>query len=224
MAPFATIYSYPDNFRVKRAKAIAALGGLTIVEYPNYKQGETNRTPSFLAKFPLGKCPALETHDGFTITEGLSICRFLADSGSKSGQLLGRDIKTRARIDEWSVFAEQEIVGNTMPILGMLVLKVTPFNQHRYDWCVGYLEKALERLGMALKTEDGTPRKFLVGEEITLADVMVGGALVRAGNFLMDREMLKVAPSIEGYLKGLLEVPEVGEAFGPLALVEERVR
>lgn len=109
-----------------------------------------------------------------------------------------------------------------MPILGMLVLKVTPFNQHRYDWCVGYLEKALGRLEMAL-TADGKAKKFLVGEEVTLADVMVGGALIRAGNFLMDREMLKGAPSIEGYLKGLLEIPEVGEAFGPLVLVEERV-
>ncbi|KAK0616546.1 hypothetical protein B0T14DRAFT_482848 [Immersiella caudata] len=225
MAPFATIYSYPDNFRVKRAKAIASLGGLTIIDFPNYTQGQTNTTPSFLSKFPLGKVPALETHDGFTITEGLSICRFLADSGSKASQLLGRDVHTRARIDEWSVFAEQEIVGHTMPILGMLVLKVTPFHQHRYDWCVGYLEKGLGRLEMALKGDgDGKARRFLVGEEVTLADVMVGGALIRAGNFLMDREMRKGAPSVEGYLRGLLEIPEMGEAFGELALVEERVK
>jgi len=119
-----------------------------------------------------------------------------------------------------------------MPILGMLVLKVTPFNQHRYTWCVGYLEKALARLEMALasptpaeedkKTEK---KKFLVGEEVTLADIMVGGALIRAGNFLMDRKMREAfAPSVEGYLRGLLEIPEVGEAFGPLVLVEERVK
>jgi len=45
------------------------------------------------------------------------------------------------------------------------------------------LEKALGRLGMAL-TADGKARNFL-GEKVTLADVMVGGALIRAGNFLM---------------------------------------
>lgn len=106
-----------------------------------------------------------------------------------------------------------------MPILGMLVLKVTPWNPHRYGWCVGYLEKALGRLETAVKG-----RMFLVGEEITLADVMVGGALLRAGNFLMDREMLKGAPSVEGYLRGLMDIPEIGEAFGKLVLCEERVK
>ena len=116
-------------------------------------------------------------------------------------------------------------MGNTMPILGMLVLKMTPFHQHRYDWCVGYLETALGRLHLALTADGkGKAKKFLVGDEVTLADVMVGGALIRAGNFLMDREMLKGAPSIEGYLRGLLEIPEVGAAFGPLVLVEERVK
>lgn len=40
----------------------------------------------------------------------------------------------------------------------------------------------------------------------------------------MDREMRNRAPSVEGYLRGLLEIPEMGEAFEELVLVEERVR
>lgn len=208
----------------EQAKAVALLGGLELYEDPSYKQGETNRTPAFLSKFPLGKVPALETSNGFAVTEGLSICRFLADSGSRAGQLLGRDVEARARIDEWSVFAEQELVGHTMPVLGMLVLRMTPFHRDRYDWCVRNLERALARLEMALEAEDG-PKKFLVGHEVTLADVMVAGALIRAGNFLMDREMVRdKAPSVPAYLGGLLEIPELGAAFGPLVLCEERVR
>ncbi|KAK4455382.1 elongation factor 1-gamma [Podospora aff. communis PSN243] len=223
--PFATIYSYPDNFRVKRAKATSLLSNLTLLESPSYTHNTTNRTPEFLSKFPLGKVPALETSTGFTLTEGFSICRFLADSGSRAAQLLGGDVETRARIDEWCVFAEMEVVGNVMPVLGMLVLKVTPWNEWRYGFCVGNLERALGVLeGVLSKGGEGGNKRFLVGEEITLADVMVGGALVRAGNFLMDKEMRRGVPAVEGYLRGLMEVPEMKEAFGELVLVEERVR
>lgn len=183
--------------------------------------GHTNHSAEFLSKFPLGKVPALETADGFTITEGHAICRFIAESGSKANQLLGRDIKTRARIDEWSCFAEQEIVGNTLPVLGMIVLKMTPFNQFRYDWCVKYLEKALGRLEIALKEGNG---RFLVGEELTLADIMVAGGLFRAGTFLMDVEMLKATPEVLRYMKGLLEIPEIGTAFGPFQVCEVRLK
>ncbi|KAK1760293.1 hypothetical protein QBC47DRAFT_419183 [Echria macrotheca] len=219
MAPFGTFYTYPQNFRVQRAKAVAALNGLEVVEDPNFKFRETNASPEYLAKFPLGKVPGFETADGFCLAESAAIARFLAASGPKAAQLLGADVKTAAKIDEWVFFEEAELVGNLIPLLLMAVLGLRPFDQGLYDMHVANFERALRRVEVGL--EGG--RRFLVGDKVTLADVMVGGALFFAGKFLMDSEMRgTVAPSVEGYLRGLLEVPEVGGAFGELVLCEAR--
>lgn len=183
--------------------------------------GVTNRSPEFLSKFPMGKVPTLETADGFCLAEGQAICRFVAESGSKSAQLLGTDTKTRAKIDEWACFAEQELTANTIPPLMMAVLKMYPYDEKRYDQCMGNMERAIKRVQIALEMGNG---KFLVGEQLTLADIMVAGPLHLAGKYIMDEEMMKAAPALKGWLEGLWEVPEVKEAFGGLEFCETRVK
>ncbi|KAK3317246.1 glutathione S-transferase [Cercophora scortea] len=220
MAPFGKIYTYPNNFRVQRAQALASLNGLEIEIAPDFVFGKTTKTPSFLAKFPMGKAPAFESADGFCIAEGHAICRYVADSGPNSAQLLGNDIKSRARIEEWSCFAENELVAHMMQPMYMSVLHIVPFDEGRYNQSIANLERALKRLAVAL--EDG--RKFLVGDHISMADVMVAGPLMVMGKHLMDAEMRALVPSVMEYLKGLLEIPEVGNAFGALELCETRAR
>jgi elongation factor 1-gamma len=183
--------------------------------------GTTNRTPEFLSKFPLGKVPVLETSDGFCLSEGQAIARFIAESGSKADQLLGSDTKTRAKIEEWSCFAEQEIGANIIPPLIMTVFKMAPFDEARYNHCLGNLERAVKRVQSELEKGEG---KFLVGDRITLADVMLGGSLILASKFLVDEEMRKVAPGVKAYLEGLFEVEEMKEAFGELSFCETRVK
>jgi elongation factor 1-gamma len=221
MAPFATIYSYPNNFRVQRAHALAALGGLELVDASDFVMGTTNRSEEFLAKFPMGKVPVLETSDGFCLSEGQAIARFIAESGSKAEQLLGADVKTHAKIEEWSAFAEQEICANIVPPLVMTILKIIPFDEAKYNQCTGNLERAIKRVEVALKNGNG---KFLVGDQLTLADIMVTGPLHLAAQLLMDPEMLKAAPSLKGYLEGIFEFPEVKGAFGELKFCEARVK
>ncbi|KAK3688996.1 glutathione S-transferase [Podospora appendiculata] len=220
MAPIGKIYTYPNNFRVQRAQALAALNGHEIEIDPAFVFGKTNKTPEFLAKFPMGKTPAFESADGFCLAEGHAICRYAADSGPNSGQLLGSDAKARARVEEWSCFAEHELVAHMMPPLYMCVLHIAPFDEARYAQSVASLERALKRLAVALA--DG--RKFLVGDHVSMADVMVAGPLMILGKHLMDREMRALVPSVVEYLKGLLEIPEVGNAFEALELCEVRVR
>ncbi len=42
----------------------------------NYVHFEDNKKPEFLAKFPHGKIPALETKDGFRVFETTAIARY----------------------------------------------------------------------------------------------------------------------------------------------------
>jgi len=96
-------------------------------------------------------------------------------------------------------------------------MKAWPFDQARYETVGVNLEKALARLEIALKQRKG---RFLVGEELTIADIIVGGALWFAMRSFVDKEMRKAAPSLEGYLRGFLELPEVGGTFRKLKLCE----
>jgi elongation factor 1-gamma len=189
---------------------------------PDFQMGVTNRTPEFLAKFPLGKVPAFESGDGsFALTEAQAIARYVAESGPKAGQLLGEDARTRALIEQWACFADQEIANAVLPPLLMCLAKLQPYDQGRYDSCVASLERCLRRIDAAL---DGGKNKFLVGGQLTLADVMVAGVLALAGRLVMDKEMRDKVPHVEAYLKGIMEVPEMKQAFGTLELCETRVK
>ncbi|KAK3949725.1 glutathione S-transferase [Pseudoneurospora amorphoporcata] len=226
MAPFATIYTYPNNMRVQRAQAVAKMNGLEVVEDNDFQLGNASdpKWASILSKFPFGKVPALSTSDGtLNLTEGQAIVRFLAESGPKADQLLGRTVVDRARIEQWACFAEQELMANlTPPMLMVYRPDLVPYAKEGYDTFAAKFERAVKYVETVLTKGNG---KFLVGEEVTVADVMVAGPLILASKLLLDAEMKKnSAPSVEGYLRGLLEVPELKEAFGELVTVQERVR
>lgn len=255
MAPIGKIYTYPDNYRVQRVslprfhphllpapqslnylvtcnlppqvQAIAALNGLQVEIAPDFQMGVTNRTPEFLAKFPLGKVPGFESADGkLLLSEGQAIARYVAESGPRAEQLLGglrgadAHAPTRALVDQWACFAEQELSANVIPLLLMAVTKMAPYDEARYERHVGALERALRALDAALR--DG--RRFLVGGQLTLADIMVLGPLQLATRLFVDAEMRKQAPRVEGYMKGLMEVPELKQAFGELQFCETRLK
>ncbi|KAL2157286.1 hypothetical protein VTH06DRAFT_6224 [Thermothelomyces fergusii] len=221
MAPIGRIYSYPGNYRVQRVQAIAALNGVEVEEAPDFQMGVTNKTPEFLAKFPLGKVPAFETADGsLYLTEAHAIARFVAESGPKADQLVGADPKTRALIEMWACFAEQELGANVVPPLLMVVAKLIPYNEAQYNSHAAAVERALRRIEHELK--DG--RKFLVGGQLTLADIMVAGPLQLGTRFLVDKDMRKEVPAVEAYLKGIMEIPEIKKAFGELQTCETRTK
>lgn len=56
-----TLYTYPKNFRAYKALIAAQFSGakVTVAPEADFKFGETNQSPDFLAKFPLGKVCAV---------------------------------------------------------------------------------------------------------------------------------------------------------------------
>lgn len=49
------MYTFPDNFRAFKALIAAQYSGADVKISPGFKFGETNKSKSFLEKFPLGK-------------------------------------------------------------------------------------------------------------------------------------------------------------------------
>lgn len=50
-----TLYTYPENFRGYKVQAAANYSGFNLNVDAGFQYGTTNKTPEFMAKFPLGK-------------------------------------------------------------------------------------------------------------------------------------------------------------------------
>lgn len=203
----------------EQAQVIAALNGLEVNVPADFKFGEDNKKPEFLAKFPLGKVPAFEGADGFNLVEGSAIAAYLAASGPLASQLLGTDPKTKAKIAEWTLFTDTELVAHFTPALVMMIGFV-PFDAARYDISAAAFTRALGRVETAVKGGN----KYLVGDQLTLADLEVAAALFYAGGFLMDAEMRKAVPGAVEYVKGIAATPEFAKVFGEYKPCETRVK
>ncbi|GAP84875.1 putative glutathione S-transferase-like protein [Rosellinia necatrix] len=218
MAPFGKIYTYPDNLRVHRALIIADLNGLEI-EIPPFTMRETNRTPEFLSKFALGKVPAFEGADGFALTESVAIATYIAKSGPKADQLLGKDAKTQALITQWASFAEFELANNAIVPIAMVVMKAYAMDENRFNSAIEGLERNARYLEVSLKGG----KKYLVGDRLTLADLMVTSFCYWAFKHLIGADLRKELPNLVAYVEAFANVPEHKKYYGELEMCETSV-
>ena len=63
----------------------------------DFKFGETNKSPEFLKKFPLGKVPAFEGSDGVLLTESNAIAYYVANDELRGGS----DASARAQVRDY---------------------------------------------------------------------------------------------------------------------------
>ncbi|KAI0489713.1 glutathione S-transferase [Xylaria cf. heliscus] len=218
MAPFGKIYTYANNLRVNRALIIADLNGLEI-EVPPFTMRQTNATPEFLSKFALGKVPAFEGADGFCLTESTAIATYLAKSGPKEGQLLGTDAKTQALITQWTSYTESGMFNNAFVPIAMVVLKLYTFDEKRFNDNVAALKRDAKYLEVALQGG----KKHLVGDRLTMADLMVTSVLYYSFKYLIDAELRKELPNLVAYMKNFADAPEHKKYYGELELCEKSI-
>ncbi|TGZ76868.1 putative translation elongation factor eEF-1B gamma subunit [Ascodesmis nigricans] len=208
MAPFGTIYTWgPGNPRVARATAIANLNGLEI-SVPEFSL-QTDRTPEWYAKFPLGKVPAFESASGdVLLTETLAITHYLALSGPRSHQLLGRTPAESAQIQQWTAHAEVEF-WPPIQIFNQILRGFRPADDAVIAENKGKIARALE---YAEKILEG--RKWIAGtEEITVADVSLASVLNVAFKAILGKEERKY-PKVLEWFERVTDVEEVKRAFG----------
>ena len=123
-------------------------------------KGET-RTPEFLARFPLGRIPAVELDDGRRLAESNAIIRYLA----RGSPLLPEDAFAQAKIDEWlfwEQYSHEPYVATTR--YHIVYLKRTL--DEREAWRVQRGEAALDLMDKRL-----ADRRWLTGESMTIADI-----------------------------------------------------
>lgn len=181
------IYSHPNNYRAQKALVAGAYSEVEIAQ-PAFKMGVDNKKPAFLAKFPLGKVPCLETPQG-PISESNAICRYVA-ALRPDKRLLGANYYEGALVSQWIEFSAHTLeparAAWLYPLDGIM-----SFNQEIYDECKKDMAAALRVLNDHLLNNT-----FLVGHEVTLADITVVCALLDLYSKVFTPAFLGAFPNV----------------------------
>jgi len=214
MAPIGTLWGASLQRQTKYILSAAAIAGQ--VDLKPFEFGVTNKSPEFLDKFPLGKIPAFEGNDGFTLVEGASIARYVASLAPESG-LLGDDIKDAALVDQWIHFAEHEISSHTDIIWHLLqgLFQEKTYNEHIHKSLLERQERSLKFLEQYIST-----REFLVTGKITLADIVVAAVILRAARVTLGATERALYPNIFAHYEKVAADPRIKDIFGVADFVE----
>ncbi|KAJ6637684.1 Elongation factor 1-gamma [Pseudolycoriella hygida] len=170
-----TLYTYPENFRAYKALIAAQYSGAQVKIASDFVFGETNKSEAFLKKFPTGKVPAFETSNGQTITESNAIAFYVANE-----KLRGASDLEKAQVLQWISFADSEILPSScawvFPLLGIM-----PFNKNTVERAKADINAALTVLNKHLLNNT-----FLVGERISLADIIVFANLLHLYQYVLE--------------------------------------
>lgn len=188
------LYTFPPSPNARKAAAVVAHLGLKDVEHVLVRlhKGE-QRHPDYLAINPMGKVPALRDGD-LLLWELNAISQYLADHAGETS-FFPADPKSRADIARW-LFWE---AGTWSPVVGVF----TNENVRKPMLGTGVpdpqkVAEAEERFRplAAMLNEHLAGRKFLLGNDVTLADFIVGGAAT-----YMDRGRIPIAdyPNVKSW-------------------------
>ncbi|KAJ9115132.1 hypothetical protein QFC22_005462 [Naganishia vaughanmartiniae] len=210
--PVGKIFSYPNNWRVKRVQAVAACAGEKLDEVVVDMQD--TKKPAFLAKWPMGCVPTFEGEDGTLISESAAIAEHVARI--TGGKLIPTDSKQAAEVSQWISIADQELAAPHACVTGMI---------HGY---VAYAKPVqvslLNKLAARLATLDRVllTRTFIVGERLTLADIALASVLfwMTSTGGQIDAPARAKIPNVVRYLETIVKSPKLASVFGELNYVE----
>lgn len=175
----------------------------------NLMRGEHLR-PEFLAINPAGKLPVLVDGD-LVLTESVAIALYLAEKHPE-GKLLPDSLAERGQVYRWLLFAATELEQPLWRISRHTAVYPeekripadVPLAQSEFKAMAAVLEKHLEG------------RQFVVGEQVSVADLVLGYTL----DWAQEVNLLGDCPNLRAYLDRLYARPRapmrIARAFASL--------
>lgn len=193
-----TLYTYPENFRAYKALIAAQFSGAKVTVASDFVFGQTNKSETFLKKFPLGKVPAFETADGKFLTESNAIAYYVSNE-----QLRGKTDLEKAEVLSFLSLADNELLpavhGWVFAFIGIIQFQKNNVERAKQD-----LKATLTALNSRL-----VHQTFLVGERLTLADIVVFATLLSAYEKVLDPSFRAPFGSLTRWFNTVLNQPQV---------------
>jgi len=209
------LYTNSGNKNSYKALIAAEYANIKLDVPSDFQFGETNKTPEFLKLNPAGKVPTLKTSNG-GIFESNAIARYVArlsDTG-----LFGDTLLDTALVESWIDFSTTELDGPlaswAYPHFGIVA-----YDKKKEAAAQQALKKALGVLDAYLKT-----RTYLVGDAVTLADIIVFANLWLGYTKMFDPEFRKPFPNVLRFWQTLAAQPQFSKVVGSWSLPTEVVK
>jgi len=147
------------------------------------------------------------------IFESASIAKYFARSAPASG-LLGQSAFETAKVDEWCGFAQGKVWPALMPVvkaaLGHTIVKADAFSAG-----VKELKAVVKTLNDHLKNKD-----WLVGQTLTIADVVVACSLVVGFQTVLDAGFRKSMSAVSEWFEKCVGLPSFVRRLGYVKMTQ----
>jgi glutathione S-transferase len=172
-----------------------------------HKRDQNMRAQADLAAIhPLGKAPTIVDGD-LVLVESSAILRYISEHHGNSRFMPPAGTNARAKHDEWLDYAESSLM---MPVILKLSSLMGGGQNSLADFAAPEFEKALDHV-----TNGITPGPFLMGAELTLADMQISYCL----SLMESAGLLQNRPEITAYWQRLQAEPSFKRAIeigGPM--------
>lgn len=161
-----------------------------------------HKTEEFLKMNPFGKVPTIKDGD-FSLFESAAICTYIGDKYKKLVPAAGT--QSRAKYDQWISVILTSIEAHAGRIFACdFFYDQDDETKHLKNFAQSMLANFLPVVEQHLKQN-----KYLVGNEFTVADIAMTGAL----NFIHHTDILSEYPQLKKYLSAIHDRPAYQKAF-----------
>merc|ERR1712227_625809 len=203
------LYTYPDNFRADKIRAVANISGYKLDVASEYTHGVTNKTPEFQAKF-FGKVPAFESGD-VALCDDTAIAHFVGNVQTRGGE-------RSADVLCWAGFAENTLLPSVAQWVWPALSIVQPNKAHMND------AKANLKAAFGFINDVLSKQTFLVGERITYADISCCLTLKSAFENVLTAEFRSGFPHVTRWFNTVMNQPGVKSVVGDVTMFNSTPR
>ena len=198
------LYHHPYSRAANMVWALEEVGVPYSLRTVNLMAGE-QKSPAFLALNPMGKLPVLTDGDA-VISETSAVCMYLADRYALGRLAPALDDSARGSYLRWCVYPSAVIEPGCMA-------KASGWDYKPGSAGWGSYESILQSLEAGLAAGP-----WLLGEQFTMADVLVGGSL----RWMLRFNMIDARPALVDYTARLAQRPalQVSEAKNNASRIE----
>lgn len=199
-----TLYGRADSSNVQAVTWTLAELGLPCQRHDiGHRFGGTD-TPEFIALNPNRTVPVLIDGEGPALWESAAIVRYLASRYAPES-FWPADPLARADTDRWAEWAK---VNVNLPFGGTIFYPMVFQSADKRDNAA--VTRALAALSAKLQIAEArlADRRFMMGDDLTLADIHMGNLLYRYHTLEIDRPAL---PALSAYYQRLCDRPAYAE-------------
>lgn len=210
-----------SSYRLHVQKAsFHTFSALIAAEY-NAVDIEVSTDQSAAALSPNGKLPLLEVRwkngDSALIFSWLAIARHIAGIRSDSG-LMGTTVSNQATIEGWLAFATQDLEPPSsvlfLPLTASIPYSAEAHGKAKQDLAagLGVLQKHLQ------------DKTYLVGDDITLADIAVASTLLYPFKLVCDKPYLQPFDHVQRWFATCVNQPEFLAVVGQVTMCKKEMK